>query len=99
LLLLINLLKDNSKGLKLIPYRKGLYMTTHSPHLLSQPAEQLPVSEEFIKMMQQLHFQTLGELVAHPVYQLLKMDGFGYRMLKELIYLLEAHGLSSHLKE
>ena len=64
-------------------------MSTRDPDLLDQPANALPVSEEFRQMMGKHRFETLEELVAHPAHHLLKMEGFGYRMLKELIALLE----------
>jgi hypothetical protein len=50
-------------------------------------------------MMQTLHLQTLRDLLQHPVHRLLRMEGFGYRMLKELIQLLEQNGLTDYLKE
>jgi DNA-directed RNA polymerase alpha subunit len=67
--------------------------------LLDQPAESLPVSEEFLKMMHSLQFHTLRELLQHPAHELLEMDGFGYRMLRELLTLLENHNLADKLQE
>ena len=74
-------------------------MPTHDIDLLHQPANTLPVSEEFRQTMGKLRFETLEELVAYPAHRLLKMDGFGYRMLKELIALLERNDLSNRLQE
>ncbi len=70
-----------------------------SNEVLDQPVVQLPVSLEFLEMMQTLHFQTLRDLLHYPAYQLLQMDGFGYRMLKELIELLERYDLTGCLQE
>jgi DNA-directed RNA polymerase alpha subunit len=67
--------------------------------VLDQPVTQLPVSPEFLEMMQTLHFQTLRDLLQYPAHQLLQMDGFGYRMLKELIALLDSNDLTSSLRE
>ncbi len=50
-------------------------------------------------MMRGLEFATLRNLLQHPAHQLLKMEGFGYRMLKELITLLEKNGLTDWLQE
>ncbi len=76
-------------------------MPTSIPNtqLLDQPVDQLPVSAEFGQMMQGLEFTTLRDLLEHPAHQLLKMKGFGYRMLKELITLLENNGLTAWLQE
>ncbi len=68
-------------------------------NVLDQPAEALPVSPEFLEMMQTLHFETLRELLHYPAWQLLGMEGFGYRSLKELVTLLEENGLTDCLKE
>ncbi len=67
--------------------------------VLDQPVAQLPVSPEFLQMMQTLHFQTLRDLLHYPAHQLLQLDGFGYRMLKELITLLEHNNLTGCLRE
>ncbi len=67
--------------------------------LLDQPVDRLPVSPEFKQMMRGLEFTTLRNLLQHPAHQLLKMEGFGYRMLKELITLLEKNGLTDWLQE
>ncbi len=70
-----------------------------SNEVLDQPVAQLPVSREFLEMMQTLHFHTLRDLLRYPAYQLLQMEGFGYRMLKELIELLERYDLTGCLQE
>ena len=67
--------------------------------VLDQPVAQLSVSPEFLQMMQTLHFQTLRDLLQHPAHQLLQMEGFGYRMLKELIALLDRNDLTGCLRE
>ena len=71
--------------------------TTHP--ILSKPIEHVLTSEEFLEMCRLNNFRTLNEVVEYPTYELLKKPGFGKRMLKELITILEAYQLETIIKD
>ena len=74
-------------------------MTLPDEHLLHQPIASLPLSPEFSALMGELGIQTLEELIDRPVHEMMQLPGFGYRMLKELIGLMNAHGVRHRLIE
>jgi len=67
--------------------------------ILQQPIESLCMSEEFIHMCYLNHFNSIGEILALQVNEMLKKPEFGMRMLKELYQLLEDNNLERSLKE
>jgi hypothetical protein len=67
--------------------------------LLEKPANELDISKELKEFMQQSGFANLNQMLQYCTGELLKMEGFGYRQLKEIYTFLEAHQLSSMLKE
>jgi DNA-directed RNA polymerase alpha subunit len=71
---------------------------TFDEPVLNQPIEQLAFSEEFKNKTGQLGFKTLASLLEHQPSDLLKLPGFGYRMLTEYIDFLEAAHLGKYIK-
>jgi hypothetical protein len=66
---------------------------------LVQPIEHLFISEEFEKMCRLNGFESLKDIVAYPVSDLLNKPGFTMRLLKELIKILESYHLEDVLKD
>ena len=73
-------------------------MTGEHP-ILSRPIAELATSEEFLEMARKNHFNNLRDIVKLPVYELVKLPSFGYRMLNELIIILKSYELESVLIE
>ncbi|SEN95951.1 hypothetical protein SAMN05216436_12663 [bacterium A37T11] len=61
--------------------------------ILYQPIADLPVSKSFNDESRRLGFFTLKEITDAGWHQLLKMEGFSYWWLNELVTLLERHKL------
>lgn len=61
--------------------------------VLNTPITELKFSEEFKRKAEQLGFQSLAGLLKHHPSDLLKLPGFGYRMLTEYISFLEREKL------
>lgn len=74
-------------------------MPTQENEILNLSIKSLPFSEDFKSVSQQSGFNTIGELIDKPVAELLKMDGFTYHLLQELIQFLEEKGLANLIKE
>lgn len=71
-------------------------MTPHDTHpILLKPIAELPVSEAFAEMAKANDYVTLQDMLKFPLYGLPYKRLSGYRMLKELIGLLEANGLEA----
>jgi hypothetical protein len=76
--------------------------TTHKNDqapILTQPVNQLPLIEELVDFMYHRQFSNLSELLAFRVSELLKMEGFGYRCLKNLYKVLEDNGCEDLLRQ
>ena len=74
-------------------------MPTKENEILSQKISDLPFTEDLKSVSQKSGFNTIGEIIDKPVAELLKIDGFTYHLLQELIQFLEAKGLANLLKE
>jgi DNA-directed RNA polymerase alpha subunit len=74
-------------------------MATKEQEILNQSIKNLPFSEDFKSVSQQSGFNKIGELIDRPAAELLKIDGFTYHLLQELIQFLEVKGLANLLKE
>lgn len=70
---------------------------THS--ILQKAIKNLDVSKEFKAMAKANGFKTLQDILDMPLHELPYKPQSGYRMLKELLDLLEAHSLSSTIEE
>ena len=75
------------------------FMPIKEYEILNLSIKNLPFSEDFKSVSQKFGFNTLGELIDKPVAELLKIDGFTYHLLQELIQFLEEKGLANLLKE
>jgi DNA-directed RNA polymerase alpha subunit len=67
--------------------------------LLEKPIDQLEISPELALFMLHSGFSTLNQMLRYRVSELLKMEGFGYRLLKELYKLLAANGCDRMLNQ
>ena len=66
---------------------------------LAQPIIDLPFSNHFKTGAEQLYFKTIGDILQNDVAVLLKMPGFTYHMLQELVQLTEKKKLTHLLKQ
>lgn len=60
---------------------------------LTQPIIELNVSEEFLIMAEANDFHTLQDILEKPLHKFHVLPRSGYRMLREFLNLLDAHGL------
>ena len=67
--------------------------------ILFLPAESLPVSENFKEMMNDLDISSLYELLNYSIAELLKFEGLGFRVVKELFAVLEKYQMEDLLKQ
>lgn len=67
--------------------------------ILNLKIKNLAFSEDFKSVSQKFGFKTIAEIVDKPVAELLKIDGFTYHLLQELIQFLEEKGLANLIKE
>ena len=67
--------------------------------ILSQRIIDLPFTEELKSFSKKNGFKTIREIIDKPATELLKIDGFNYHLLQELIQFLEEKGLANLLKE
>lgn len=63
-------------------------------HILENLISDLQFSSDFKKVMDQLHFKTLNDVISIRVPELLKMPGFNLHILVELTNFLEEHKLA-----
>ncbi|MFA6084671.1 hypothetical protein [Mucilaginibacter sp.] len=74
-------------------------MSTHfAEPVLNTPINNLEISEEFKIKTGQLGFHTLASLLEYQPSDLLKLPGFGYRLLTEYIDFIEAAHLGKYIK-
>ncbi len=66
---------------------------TNNDAVLTSPIATLAVSEEFLKMAEANNFSTLQEMLDTPLNEFHALPQSGYRMLREFLNLLDAHGL------
>lgn len=75
-------------------------MTKDLAHpLLQQPIDSLSVSPEFKVMSKTNGFSTLQEIINEPLHELPLKAQSGYRMLKELLEVLQANGLEDLIED
>lgn len=67
--------------------------------LLEKSAEELDLSKELKNFMQYSGFSNLNQMLQYRTGELLKMKGFGYRLLKEIYILLDNNNSIALLKE
>jgi hypothetical protein len=56
--------------------------------ILYKDMSELPIIEELASFMKKQNFRNLDELIKYSVPELQKMEGFGYRCLKDLYQIL-----------
>ena len=61
--------------------------------ILDKVIKELDFSPEFLIMAEVNDFQTLSDIASRPLYAFHRLPYSGYRMLRELVNLLDAHGL------
>ncbi|WP_379126142.1 hypothetical protein [Paradesertivirga mongoliensis] len=67
-------------------------------NLLNQAINELAVSEEFKVVTAAYGYRTLEDILRMgKAYEMLKHEGFGYRMLFELTGILRGNGLGGYL--
>lgn len=74
-------------------------MATKEQEILNLFIKNLPFSEDFKTVSQKFGFKTIAEIIDKPASELLKIDGFTYHLLQELIQFLEEKGLANLIKE
>lgn len=74
-------------------------MTDKEDTILSKSLDQFALSDEFLEMVRINNFNNLGEIVNIPTEKLLKLPCFGYRVLKELLTILNCYHIKSPLNE
>ena len=74
-------------------------MPATEQQILQQPIKSLPLSEELKSFSKKLGVNTLAEITAIPVKNLMQSPGFTYHALQELTAFLEDKGLAGLLKE
>lgn len=62
--------------------------------ILSIPITELSVSPEFLTMASANNFVTLQDILDKPLNKFHEIPESGYRMLREFMNILEAHGLT-----
>ena len=75
------------------------FMPTKEQEILNQSIKNLPFSKDFKSVLQHAGFNKIGEMINKPAAQLLKINGFTYHLLQELIQFLEQKDLADLLKE
>ena len=67
-------------------------------NFLNQPIAELDTSEEFKALTARYGYNTLADILRRgKAYEMLKHEGFGYRMLFELTGILTRNGLGGYL--
>ena len=74
-------------------------MTQESHSLLQKPIQSLDVSFEFKAMAMANEFQTLEEILREPLHELPFKRQSGYRLLKEILDVLEENHLSGFIED
>jgi hypothetical protein len=75
------------------------FMPAIENEILNQEISNLPFSEEFKSFSQKLGVNTLRAIVAIPVVELIRSEGFTYHALQELAQFLEERDLANLLRE
>lgn len=75
-------------------------MPPHLTHpILLKPIAALPVSQAFAEMAKANHYTTLQDILKLPLYSFPNRRQSGYRMLKELLGILETHSLEQLIED
>jgi hypothetical protein len=67
--------------------------------LLLKPIVELNVSKEFGRMAEANNFKNLQSILDSPFYKLPELPQSGYRIVRELINFLNAHGMGHLIKD
>ena len=74
-------------------------MPANQHQILNQKISDLPFTADFKSFSQKLGVKTIGEMVAIPVAELIKSEGFTYHSLQELVQFLNKNNLEHLLRE
>lgn len=75
-------------------------MTKEVDHpILQVPIFTLEVSKEFMSMAKANKYNTIEDIIKYPLSDLPTKNQSGYRMLRELLDILEANGLDHLIKD
>jgi DNA-directed RNA polymerase alpha subunit len=74
-------------------------MSAKKQEILNQMINDLPFTEDFKSFMQKHGFKTIGDIAGFPVTALMKLEGFTYHSLQELVSFLEEKDMANLLKE
>jgi DNA-directed RNA polymerase alpha subunit len=75
------------------------FMPVKENKILNQIISDLPFTEDLKSFSKKNGFKTIREIIDKPATELLKVDGFTYHLLQELIQFLEEKGQANLLKE
>lgn len=67
--------------------------------ILHEPIQGMPVSREFKVMARVNGYRTLMDIIKNKLHQLPLQPQSGYRMLREFLDIMEAHGLIEWIEE
>ena len=74
-------------------------MESETNPILSAPIQGMDVSGEFKLMAKANGFRTLGDILKYPLYELPAREKSGYRILREMLDILEENHLEEFLKD
>jgi len=74
-------------------------MPAKDQEILNQKIQDLPFTEDFKSFTQKHSFKTIGDVAGFPVLALMKLEGFTYHSLQELVSFLEKRDMANLLKE
>ena len=74
-------------------------MSDKEQEILNQKIKALPFTEDFKSFTQKHGFKTIGDIAGFPVTALMKLEGFTYHSLQELVSFLEKRNMADLLKE
>lgn len=69
------------------------------PPVLHKPIGTLNVSDEFLTMAEANSYNTLDQILKEPLHEIPFKLLSGYRILKELLGILEEHGLENLIED
>lgn len=68
-------------------------------NILEASISELPFSQELKDWMANNDFEKLNDLIRHSTSELLSLEGFGYRFLREIYSFLEKNNMQQFLKQ
>lgn len=78
---------------------KFLVMASEAQHILKRTISTLEVSREFKRMAKANGYKTLGDILNTSLNELPRRPQSGYRILKELLDILDENGLMELIKD